>query len=97
MLVSVRTLRRQMALIAARAASGETVVVVRHGQAWAVLRRRQPGERCRRCSVTAFRGDLRRGVLRAGRRPLCVAWADQPLEVVVTRVPRDLVLSEQQP
>ena len=93
MVVSVRTLRRRMADFAAKAASGETIVVTRHGRPWALLRPVEPGDRCRPQSVTAFRDELRRGLLRARQRPLRLTWRGETL-AVVTAAPPDLVLSE---
>lgn len=94
MVVSVRTLRRRIADFLACAAKGEPVVVIRHGRPWALLRPPMPGERCRTQSITSFRDDLRRGLLRARRRPLRLTWRDEPLAVVVCAVPRDLVLTD---
>jgi len=96
MVVSVRTLRRQIADIAAHAAAGETVVVLRHGHPHALLRRLVPNERCRTQSITSFRNDLRRGVLRARRRPLRLSWRGKALDVVVISLPRNYVLAEDQ-
>jgi antitoxin (DNA-binding transcriptional repressor) of toxin-antitoxin stability system len=93
MVVTVRTLRRRMADFAARAADSE-IVVLRHGRPWALLRPPMPGERCRTQSITSFRDDLRCGLLRARRRPLRLTWRDEPLAVVVSAVPRDLVLQD---
>lgn len=93
MVVTVRTFRRQMADLAAKAADGATIVITRHGRPWALLRPAQPGDRCRPQSVTAFRDDLRRGLLRARQRDLRLTWRGQTLAVVTT-APPDLVLSE---
>jgi antitoxin (DNA-binding transcriptional repressor) of toxin-antitoxin stability system len=95
MVVTVRTLRRRIADFAARASEGERVVVLRHGRPWALLRPPIPGERCRTQSITSFRDDLRRGLLRARRRPLRLTWRDEPLAVVVCSVPRDFVLGDE--
>jgi antitoxin (DNA-binding transcriptional repressor) of toxin-antitoxin stability system len=94
MVVSVRMLRRHIARIALRAAAGEDVVILRHGHPWALLRQALPGERCRTQSITSLRDDLRRGLLRARRRPLRLTWRDEVLEVVVCAVPRDLIIQE---
>ena len=94
MVVSVRMLRRHIADIATRAAAGEPVVILRHGHPWAMLRQALPGERCRTQSITSLRDDLRRGLLRARRRPLRLTWRDDVLDVVVCAVPRDLMLAE---
>jgi antitoxin (DNA-binding transcriptional repressor) of toxin-antitoxin stability system len=94
MVVSVRMLRRHIADIAARAAAGETVVILRHGHPWAMLRPALADERCRTQSITSLRDDLRRGLLRARRRPLRLTWRDEILDVVVCGVPRDLILAE---
>lgn len=83
-----------MADFAENAARGERVVVLRHGRPWAMLRQPFPSEHCRTQSITSFRDDLRRGLLSARRRPLRLTWRDEPLEVVVCAVPRDLVLTE---
>jgi antitoxin (DNA-binding transcriptional repressor) of toxin-antitoxin stability system len=96
MVVSVRTLRRRIADIAAHAAAGETVVVLRHGHPYALLRPMLRGERCRTQSITSFRDDLRRGVLRARRRPLRLSWRGEPLQVVVVPLPRNYVLADDQ-
>jgi antitoxin (DNA-binding transcriptional repressor) of toxin-antitoxin stability system len=96
MVVSVRTLRRRIADIAAHAAAGETVVVLRHGHPYALLRPVVPNERCRTQSITSFRDDLRRGVLRARRRPLRLSWRGEALDVVVVPLPRDYVLADDQ-
>lgn len=97
MVVSVRTLRRQLADIAGQAAAGETVIVLRHGHPYALLRPMRPGERCRTQSITSFRDDLRRGVLRAKHRPLRLSWRGEVLGVVVVSLPRDYVLADEQP
>lgn len=94
MVVTVRALRRQMADFAAKAAAGETILVLRHGRPWAILRKAHADDRCRTQSITSFRDDLRRGLLRARRRPLRLTWRDEALEVVVTAAPRDLVLQD---
>ena len=94
MVVSVRILRRHIADIATRPAAGETVVILRHGHPWAMLRQAVPDERCRTQSITSLRDDLRRGLLRARRRPLRLTWRDEALDVVVCAVPRDLILAE---
>jgi antitoxin (DNA-binding transcriptional repressor) of toxin-antitoxin stability system len=94
MIVTVRTLRRQMAACAMAAARGETVVVFRRDRPWALLRPLLAGEQYRTQSITSLRDDLRRGLLRARRRPLRLTWRDEPLDVVVCAVPRDLVLTE---
>jgi len=94
MVVTVRTLRRRMADFAASAAEGESVVILRHGRPWALLRPPLPGERCRTQSITSFRDDLRRGLLRARRRPLRLTWRDELLAVVVCAVPSDFVLGD---
>jgi antitoxin (DNA-binding transcriptional repressor) of toxin-antitoxin stability system len=94
MVVTVRTLRRRIADFAASAAEGESVVILRHGRPWALLRPPLPGERCRTQSITSFRDDLRRGLLRARRRPLRLTWRDELLAVVVSSVPRDFVLGD---
>lgn len=86
-----------MADIAARAEAGEMVVVLRHGHPWAVLRPILPGERCHIQSITSFRDDLRRGILRAHRCPVRLSWRGDVLDVVVSEVPRDLVLTDEQP
>ena len=86
-----------MADIATHAAAGETVVVLRHGHPWALLRPMVPGERCRTQSITSFRDDLRRGILRARRRPIRLSWRGDSLDVVVCPVPRNLVLTDDQP
>ena len=96
MVVSVRTLRRRIADFATHAAAGETVVVLRHGHPWALLRPMVAGERCRTQSITSFRDDLRRGLLRAHRRPLRLTWRGEALDVVVCAVPHDLVLTDDQ-
>lgn len=85
-----------MADIAARAAAGETVVVLRHGHPWALFRPVVPGERCHIQSVTSFRDDLRRGILRAHRRPVRLSWRGDVLDVVVSEVPHDFVLADDQ-
>jgi antitoxin (DNA-binding transcriptional repressor) of toxin-antitoxin stability system len=97
MVVSVRTLRRLIADFSSNAAAGETVLVMRHGHPWAMLRPPLPGERCRTQSITSLRDDLRRGLLRARRRPLRLTWRDETLEVVVCAAPRDLILVDEQP
>jgi antitoxin (DNA-binding transcriptional repressor) of toxin-antitoxin stability system len=94
MIVTVRTLRRRMAACAMAAARGENVVVFRRDRPWALLRPLLPGERCRTQSITSFRDDLRRGLLRARRRPLRLTWRDEPLAVVVCALPRDYVLTD---
>jgi len=86
-----------MADIAARAAAGETVVVLRHGHPWALFRPMVPGERCHIQSVTRFRDDLRRGLLRARHRPVRLSWRGEALDVVVEAPPRDLVVADDQP
>lgn len=83
-----------MADFAESAARGESIVVLRHGRPWAMLRAPFPDERCRTQSITSFRDDLRRGLLSARRRPLRLTWRDEPLAVVVCAVPRDYVLTE---
>ncbi len=85
-----------MADIAAHAAAGETVVVLRHGQPWAMLRRMVPGERCRTQSITSFRDDLRRGMLRARRRPIRLTWRGESLDVIVGPLPHDLLVTDDQ-
>src|SRR5436190_22777320 len=97
MVVTVRTLRRRIADFAASAAEGESVVVLRHGHPWALLRPPLPGERCRTQSITSLRDDLRRGLLRARSRPLRLTWRDESLAVVVCAAPRDLILVDEQP
>jgi antitoxin (DNA-binding transcriptional repressor) of toxin-antitoxin stability system len=92
MVVTVKTLRRRMADMAARAANGETILVVRLGRPYVLLRRALPGERCHTESITSFRNDLRRGLLSARRRPVRLSWRDDERDVVVTRVPRELLL-----
>ena len=92
MVITVRTLRRRIADFAARAAAGESVVILRHGHPWALLRPLLPGEHCRTQSITSLRDDLRRGLLRARRRPLRLTWRDEALDVVVCAVPRELLL-----
>lgn len=94
MIVTVRTLRRQMAACAMTAARGETVIIFRRDRPWALLRPMMQGEPFRTQSITSFRDDLRRGLLRARRRPLRLTWRDEPLDVVVCAVPRDFVLTE---
>ena len=94
MVVTVRTLRRNLADYADRAARGESIVVLRHGRPWALLRPLLPGERCRALSVTAFRQDLRGGLLRARRSPVALTWRGRPLGVVVCDVPAGYVLEE---
>jgi antitoxin (DNA-binding transcriptional repressor) of toxin-antitoxin stability system len=94
MVVSVRMLRRHIARIVLRAAAGEDVVILRHAHPWALLRQALPDERCRTQSITSLRDDLRRGLLRARRRPLRLTWRDEVLEVVVCAVPRDLIIQE---
>lgn len=81
-----------MAEFALRAARGESIVVYRKGHPWALLRRPFPGEDLSRRtqSITAFRQELRRDLLRARRRPLRLTWRDEPLDVVVSAVPREL-------
>jgi antitoxin (DNA-binding transcriptional repressor) of toxin-antitoxin stability system len=83
-----------MADFAANAAAGETIVVLRHGRPWAILRPALAEEHCKTQSITSFRDDLRSGLLRARRRPLRLTWRDQPLAVVVCAAPRDLVLQD---
>lgn len=97
MVVSVRTLRRRIADFAAHAAAGETVVVLRHGHPWAMLRPPMPGERYRTQSITSLRDDLRRGLLRARRQPLRLTWRHEALDVVVCAAPRDLIVVDEQP
>ncbi|MHB8959045.1 MAG: type II toxin-antitoxin system Phd/YefM family antitoxin [Candidatus Limnocylindrales bacterium] len=92
MVVTVRTLRRNLADFADRAARGESIVVLRHGHPWAMLRRPLPDERCRALSVTAFRDDLRRGLLRARRSSVRLTWRGELLEVVVSAVPSDILI-----
>jgi antitoxin (DNA-binding transcriptional repressor) of toxin-antitoxin stability system len=94
MVVTIRTLRRRIADFAASAAEGESVVVLRHGRPWALLRPPLPGERCGTQSITGFRDDLRRGLLRARRRPLRLTWRDELLAVVVCCVPREFLPGE---
>jgi antitoxin (DNA-binding transcriptional repressor) of toxin-antitoxin stability system len=94
MVVTVRALRRNIADFAAKAAAGETIVIVRHGRPWALLRPSMPNERGRSQSITSFRDGLRRGLLTARRRPLRLTWRDEALAVVVCAVPRDLVLQD---
>jgi antitoxin (DNA-binding transcriptional repressor) of toxin-antitoxin stability system len=91
MVVTVRTLRRRMAEFALRVNRGESIVVYRHGHPWALLRQPFPDEDLagRTQSITAFRRDLRRDLLRARRRPLRLTWRDEPLDVVVCAVPRE--------
>jgi antitoxin (DNA-binding transcriptional repressor) of toxin-antitoxin stability system len=96
MVVTVRTLRRNLADYADRAARGESIVVLRHGHPWAMLRRPLPGERCRAASVTAFRQDLRGGLLRERRTPVALTWRGRPLDVVVCAVPAEYVLEEEE-
>lgn len=76
------------------AARGETVTVFRRDRPWALLRPMVQGEHFRTQSITSFRDDLRRGLLRARRRPLRLTWRDEPLDVVVCAVPRDFVPAE---
>jgi len=83
-----------MAVCAMTAARGKRVVVFRRDRPWALLRPPLPGEHCRTQSITSFRDDLRRGLLRARRRPLRLTWHDEPLAVVVCALPRDFVLVE---
>ncbi len=96
MVVTVRTLRRNIAVYAERAARGESIVVLRHGHPWAVLRRPLPGERCRSLSVTALRQDFRRGLLRARRAPVALTWRGKPLDVVVCAVPAGYALEDEE-
>ena len=96
MVVTVRTLRRNLADFADRAARGESIVVLRHGHPWALLRPPFPGERCRALSVTAFRDDLRRGLLRARRAPVRLTWRGKPLDVVVCAAPSHIVIEEEE-
>lgn len=93
MIVTVRTLRRRLAELALRVAQGEQIVVYRHGHPWALLRPPLPDEDPRggTLSITAFRDDLRRGLLRARRRPLRLTWHDDPMDVVVCAVPPELL------
>ena len=93
--MSVRMLRRHIARIAMSSAKGETVVILRHGHPWAMLRQALPDERCRTQSITLLRDDLRSGLLRARRRPLRLTWRDEVLDVVVCAVRRDFVLVEE--
>ena len=94
MVVTVRTLRRQLADYADRAARGESIVVLRHGHPWAMLRPQQAGERARAASVTAFRQDIRRGLLRARRLPVRLTWRGAELGVVVCAVPDGCLVDE---
>lgn len=82
-----------MADYADRAARGESIVVLRHGHPWAMLRQPEPGERCRTQSITSFRDDLRHGLLRARRTPIRLTWRDELLAVVVCAAPADLLIT----
>lgn len=94
--VTTRELRRDILDLAERAASGEAIVVMRHGTPVALLRKGLPSEDLRRMPIEQFRRNIAKALRQAEQRPQLITWHGRDslvltsLAVVLSPVPRAL-------
>jgi len=88
--VSGREFRRDFGDLIIRAASGEVIVVERHGFPIAILRKARREERPPRISMLEFRRHIGRTLRTATERPVLVTWYSDGF-VVLAPVPTELL------
>ena len=88
--VSSREFRRAFGDLVVRAASGEVVVIERHGVPVAILRKAHREERPPRISMFEFRRHIGRTLRTAAERPVLVTWYSNGF-VVLAPVPTELL------
>ena len=95
-IVTTRELRRDILDLAERAAEGESIVVLRHGEPVAVLRKARPEENMRRMPIERFRRNIAKSLRQAERQPQLITWHGREslvltsLAVVLSPVPPEL-------
>lgn len=91
--VTTRELRRDILELAERVAAGEAIVVTRHGEAVALLRKALPSEDPRRMPIERFRRNIAKSIRQAEQRPQLITWHGRDslvltsLAVVLSPVP----------
>ena len=94
--VTTRELRRDILDLAERAAEGESIVVLRHGEPVALLRKARPEETMRRMPIERFRRNIAKSLRQAERQPQLITWHGREslvltsLSVVLSPVPPEL-------
>jgi len=95
-IVTTRELRRDILDLAERAAEGESIVVLRHGEPVALLRKARPEENMRRMPIERFRRNIAKSLRQAERQPQLITWHGREslvltsLAVVLSPVPPEL-------
>ena len=95
-MVTTRELRRDILDLAERASEGESIVVLRHGEPVALLRKARPEESMRRMPIERFRRNIARSLRQAEVQPQLITWHGREslvltsLAVVLSPVPPEL-------
>jgi len=89
-IVTTRELRRDILDLATRARDGEAIVVMRHGQPVALLRKAHPEESMRRLPIETFRRHIARWLRQAEQHPQLITWHGRE-SVVLAPLPLELM------
>lgn len=95
-IVTTRELRRDILDLAARASNGEAIVVMRHSQPVALLRKAYPEESMRRLPIETFRRHIARWLRQAEQRPQLITWHGRE-SVVLAPLPPELMQDQRDP